>query len=71
LTWIGYIRDDGSAVARVHFGVVYAANTADRAGLSDEGKMIDAEIVSWPNLKARIDEFEGWSRHVIRAMAEA
>lgn len=71
LTWIGFIREDTSAVARVHFGVVYAANTADEAELSDEGKMIDAEYASWSELSARLAEFEGWSRHVIRAMAEA
>lgn len=71
LTWIGFIREDATAVARVHFGVVYAAKTRGTAALSDEGKMTEPEYATWSELSARLDEFEGWSRHVIHAMIDA
>jgi predicted NUDIX family phosphoesterase len=70
LRWLGFIRDDGAPVARVHFGVVFAAELADEsAGLSDEGTMSDARFLSVDDLLRDRDDYEGWSRLVIEHLA--
>jgi predicted NUDIX family phosphoesterase len=66
LTWLGFICDDGAAVARVHFGVVFAAALPDEAaGLSDEGKMAEARYLGLADLRREAARYEGWSRLVI------
>jgi predicted NUDIX family phosphoesterase len=70
LGWLGFIRDDSAPVARVHFGVVFAAEVADgSARLSDEGKMEDARVLAVPDLVRDGDAYEGWSRLVIEHLA--
>jgi len=70
LGWLGFIRDDAAPVARVHFGVVFAAELADElAGLSDEGKMAEARFVGLAELLRDRESYEGWSRLVIEHLA--
>jgi predicted NUDIX family phosphoesterase len=72
LEWLGFLRDDGAPVARVHFGVVFLADLAhDRVRLTDEGAMADARWLSWAELDADRAAYEGWSRLVIGHMAQA
>ena len=69
LEWIGFLCEDEPAVARVHFGVVYAAEVhADALRLSDEGKMADARFSGLDEIRAETDAYEGWSRRVIEAL---
>jgi predicted NUDIX family phosphoesterase len=71
LGWLGFIRDDRAPVARVHFGVVFAADLADElASLSDEGKMAEARFVGLAELLRDRTSYEGWSRLVIEHLAE-
>jgi len=70
LSWLGFIRDDSAAVARVHFGVVFAAELVDQsARLSDEGKMAEARYLDLDALARERDGYEGWSRLVIEWLA--
>jgi predicted NUDIX family phosphoesterase len=70
LGWLGFLRDDQAPVARVHFGVVFAAELPDEsAALSDEGKMADARFLSVDDLLRDRDDYEGWSRIVIERLA--
>lgn len=70
LRWLGFIRESGSPVARVHVGVVFAAELCDAtARLSDEGKMADARFSSVAELVAERERYEGWSRYVIDHLA--
>jgi predicted NUDIX family phosphoesterase len=70
LDWLGFLRDESAAVARVHFGVVFVADLArSDVALTDEGAMADARWLSWSALDADRDAYEGWSRLVIGHMA--
>jgi predicted NUDIX family phosphoesterase len=70
LRWLGFIRDDAAPVARVHFGVVFAADLADEtARLSDEGKMAEARFAGLAELMDDRNDYEGWSRLVIEHLA--
>ena len=72
LDWLGFLRDESAPVARVHFGVVFLAElTHGRVRLSDEGAMADPRWLSWAELDADRDAYEGWSRLVIGHMARA
>lgn len=66
LRWLGFISDNGSAVARVHFGIVFTAEVdASVARLSDDGAMADAGFAPIERLAADIELYEGWSQLVI------
>jgi predicted NUDIX family phosphoesterase len=66
LTWLGFIRESGSAVARVHFGVVFVAELADEwLELSAEGKLGDGRFAAAEELLGQRDQYEGWSQYVI------
>jgi predicted NUDIX family phosphoesterase len=70
LSWLGFIRDNAAAVARVHFGVVFAVDLPhEGVRLSDEGKMADARFDTLSDLVRERDRYEGWSRLVIEHLA--
>jgi predicted NUDIX family phosphoesterase len=70
LRWLGFIRDQSSAVARVHFGVVFAAAVdPSRARLSDEGAMTDARFSTIAALAAERHLYERWSQLVLDYLA--
>jgi predicted NUDIX family phosphoesterase len=68
MRFMGYLRDDDSAVARVHVGFVYRLR-ATSADLSQEGKMTDPRLLSWDELRAERERYEGWSRLIIETEA--
>ncbi len=68
MRFLGYLRDDDSAVARVHVGFVYRLQAAS-ADLSQEGKMTDPRLLSWDELHAERERYEGWSRLIIESEA--
>lgn len=68
MRFLGYLRDDDSAVARVHVGFVYRIHTAS-ADLSQEGRMTAPRLLSWKELHAEKAEYEGWSRLIIETEA--
>ena len=68
---IGLINDDSNDVGSVHLGVVHVFDLDSDAVLSNEAAIQDLAFHSLPDLIARKEELESWSRICIEYLETA
>lgn len=67
LRTVGVINNEDDAVGKVHMGMILTATTHEELDLSEvEDSMVDVKYVAIPDLVADIEQYETWSRIVIR-----